>query len=169
MLEENQKSAVAQWLAAGASLDEIQKRIKSDFGVHMTYLEVRLMVAELPQPAEPEPEEPIAEEESAAAEEEEPVVETEPLPPEDEGAGESEVPAEEKPAGQVSVAVDTIMIPGTLASGDVTFSDGKSGKWYLDQMGRLGLGKLPEGYRPSGEDWAVFQRLLMAELQARGL
>ena len=47
-----QKDAVAAWFAAGASLDEIQKRIKSEFGIHMTYLDVRLLVAELPQPEE---------------------------------------------------------------------------------------------------------------------
>ena len=56
MLTEEQKADVAKWFAAGASLDEIQKRMKTEFGVHMTYLDVRLMVAELPQPVEDEPE-----------------------------------------------------------------------------------------------------------------
>ena len=51
-LTDSQKEAVAAWFAAGASLDEIQKRIKTEFGVHMTYLDVRLLVAELPQPTE---------------------------------------------------------------------------------------------------------------------
>ena len=53
-LTDTQKEAVASWFASGASLDEIQKRIKSEFGLHMTYLDVRLMVAELPQPEETE-------------------------------------------------------------------------------------------------------------------
>ena len=62
------------------------------------------------------------------------------------------------------------MIPGTMASGDVTFSDGVKGKWYLDQMGRLGLGgDLPPGYRPSPEDAALFQARLMETLRAKGL
>ena len=56
------------------------------------------------------------------------------------------------------------------ASGDVTFSDGKTGKWYLDQMGRLGLGgDLPQGYRPSPTDAALFQQQLMQLLQSKGL
>lgn len=54
MLTEEQKADVAKWFAAGASLDEIQKRMKAEFGVHMTYLDLRLMVADLPQPVETE-------------------------------------------------------------------------------------------------------------------
>ena len=57
----------------------------------------------------------------------------------------------------------------SLSSGDVTFSDGKTGKWYLDQMGRLGIGNLPEGYRPAPTDAALFQQQLMSLLQAKGL
>ena len=68
------------------------------------------------------------------------------------------------------VECDAIMIPGTMASGDVTFSDGVKGKWYLDQMGRLGLGgDLPQGYRPSPTDAALFQQQLMQLLQSKGL
>ena len=61
------------------------------------------------------------------------------------------------------------MIPGTMASGDVVFSDGVKGKWYLDQMGRLGMGDLPQGYRPSPADAALFQARLMEALRAKGL
>ena len=82
---------------------------------------------------------------------------------------DSEAP-ESTEAGGVSVSIDTITIPGTMASGDVTFSDGVKGKWYLDQMGRLGLGgDLPKGFRPSPEDAALFQARLMEALQAKGL
>ena len=55
-LNEEQKAKVAAWFAAGESLDEIQKHIKSEFGVHVTYLDLRLMVAELPQPQDAEDE-----------------------------------------------------------------------------------------------------------------
>ena len=54
MLSDEQKSAVAEWFAAGAGVAEIQKRISSEFGIDLTYLDVRLLVADLPQPAEPE-------------------------------------------------------------------------------------------------------------------
>jgi hypothetical protein len=62
------------------------------------------------------------------------------------------------------------VIPGTLASGDVTFSDGVKGKWFVDQSGRLGLGgDIPQGYRPPPTDAALFQQKLMELLQSRGL
>lgn len=73
------------------------------------------------------------------------------------------------PAGSVSVTVDPITPPGVMAGGGVTFSDGTEGKWYLDQMGRLGLGGVPQGYRPSPEDAALFQSRLVEALQAKGL
>ena len=53
-LTEEQLKAVAAWLAGGASLDEIQKRLVADFGVHVTYFDLRMIVAELPQPEEPD-------------------------------------------------------------------------------------------------------------------
>ena len=51
-LTDEQKAAVAAWFAGGASLDEMQKRIAAEFGVHVTYLDRRLFVADLPQPEE---------------------------------------------------------------------------------------------------------------------
>ena len=58
---------------------------------------------------------------------------------------------------------------GVMAAGGVTFSDGTSGKWYLDRYGRLGLSGMPEGYRPSPEDGALFQSRLVELLQSKGL
>ena len=162
-LNEEQTKAVAAWFAGGASLDEIQKRLRTEFGLHMTYLDLRLLVAELPQPTE----EPAEEEESPS-----------PAPPDEEpqtdGAlADATLPKdgeEGTAAPTLAVTIDTLTIPGTLASGDVTFSDGQKGKWYLDQMGRLGLsGDLPADYRPSPTDAALFQQQLMQLLQSKGL
>ena len=168
MLSEEQKSAVAEWFAAGAGVAEIQKRISSEFGIDLTYLDVRLLVADLPQPVEPDPapqEEvlgnPVNPEtsdelgDSAASETLEP-----PVSPEN--------PAEQPPA-ELSVSVDPLAPPGAIACGSVVFSDGMAGKWVLDQMGRLGLSGLPEGYRPPPEDGAQFQAKLVAALRAKGL
>ena len=179
------KEAVAAWFADGASLDEIQKRIKAEFGIHLTYLDVRLLVAELPQPEEAE-EEGGAEEDGNKTPRTPKTPRTEPPDsdrefadepgsrPEDGGVpipedGENADSNEEQTVSAPTVTIDALMLPGTLASGDVTFSDGKSGKWYLDQMGRLGIGNLPEGYRPSPTDAALFQQQLMQLLQSKGL
>ena len=167
-LSEEQLNSVAGWFAGGASLDEIQKRLVSEFDVHLTYFDLRMIVADLPQPEEGKP----ATSETPAAPEEEATGDT-PIVPEDGARGERplpEEPADEPGVSNVTVTVDALMIPGTMASGDVVFSDGVKGKWYLDQMGRLGLGgELPQGYRPSPADAALFQARLMEALRAKGL
>ena len=183
MLTEEQKADVAKWFAAGASLDEIQKRMKTEFGVHMTYLDVRLMVAELPQPVETEPAAPDGPAREGLAHDG-PAREV-PAPPRrvasssglasDEGTSAApkrydlDAPDGTPPASDLTVEVAALTIPGTYASGDVTFSDGTKAKWYLDQQGRLGLGNAPEGYRPSQSDAALFQARLVEALRARGL
>ena len=73
------------------------------------------------------------------------------------------------PKPDVEVEIDALTIPGTYASGDVTFSDGTKGKWYLDQSGRLGLGNCPQGYQPSAADAQLFQQRLVGLLRQRGL
>ena len=166
-LTEEQLKSVAAWFAAGASLDEIQKRLVAEYDVHLTYFDLRMIVAELPQPAEAEePEDPEIPEPQENPEG--PEIPEDPEDPEFPEPQDHPEPPE--PPASVSVTVDALMIPGTMASGDVTFSDGVKGKWYLDQMGRLGLGgDLPQGYRPSPADAALFQARLMEALRAKGL
>ena len=155
-LTDEQLKSVAAWFAAGASLDEIQKRLVAEYGVHITYFDLRMIVAELPQPEDPE----VLEDPEVPEDPEDPESPENPENPE----------TPENGVANVTVTVDALMIPGTMASGDVTFSDGVKGKWYLDQMGRLGLGgDLPQGYRPSPADAALFQARLMEALRAKGL
>ena len=168
-LDAKQKDEVAKWFASGMGLDEMQKRIASEFGVKISYLDLRLMVAEMPQPQEKEESpEAVATPDDDAAEEAGPYEEDAPTP-------EGNTPPEGSDGqdgavgGDVSVDMDAITIPGTIASGTATFSDGKSGKWYLDQMGRLGMADLPQGYRPSQEDAATFQTKLVELLRSKGL
>ena len=176
-LTEDQLKSVAAWFAGGASLDEIQKRLVAEYGVHVTYFDLRMIVAELPQPEEGEeatgetPVDPESRQDGGSPESG--ALDDRTLPGED-ATGETPVipeePSGEPGAANVTVECDAIMIPGTMASGDVVFSDGQKGKWYLDQMGRLGLGgDLPQGYRPSPADAALFQARLMEALRAKGL
>ena len=183
MLTEEQKADVAKWFAAGASLDEIQKRMKTEFGVHMTYLDLRLMVADLPQPVETEPAAPDGPAHNGPTRDG-PAREV-PAPPRrvasssgpasDDGTSAApkrydlDAPDGTPPASDLTVEVDALTIPGTFASGAVTFSDGTKAKWYLDQLGRLGLDDVPPGYRPSPGDAALFQARLVEALRARGL
>ena len=151
MLDDSQKKEIARWLAAGDSLDAIQKRIKADWGIHLTYFELRMLAADLPQPQEPAPEEP------APGKDDQPPAQEEPAPDE-----------KELPDG-LRLDFDGITDPRFLASGSVIFSDGVSAKWFVDAVGRLGLTGCPQGYQPSGQDAQAFQRQLSEGLAARGL
>lgn len=176
-LTEDQLKSVAAWFAGGASLDEIQKRLVAEYGVHLTYFDLRMIVADLPQPEERDEADDEAARRRLPQEVEEADMQERVLPEADEAGATSCAPPVEGAADaqdpvhpDVTVECDAIMIPGTMASGDVVFSDGVKGKWYLDQMGRLGLGgDLPQGYRPSPADAALFQARLMEALRAKGL
>ncbi len=156
-LNEAQKKTVSEWIAAGAKLAEVQTRLGAEFGIRLTYMEVRFLVDDLklrlqdpepPKPATPPPAAP-------------------PASPAASGAPE----ATDAPAplgGQVSVTVDKIARPGALVSGGVTFSDGMSADWYLDQTGRLGLIAKQQGYKPSPADVQQFQMALEREMAKLG-
>jgi hypothetical protein len=79
-----------------------------------------------------------------------------------------ELPAEG--GGNVVVSVDKVtLLPGALASGTVTFSDGVNAKWVVDQYGRPGFTEVSKpGYRPSAGDAQAFMQELSTALQKRG-
>lgn len=158
-LTEAQTAAVARWLADGASLSDVQRRLREEFQLTLTYLDTRLLVADL-QLSLKEPEPP------APAPAADPVDESPALPEEDLLPAEDALPA--APGGKVNVTIDQITKPGTLVSGRVTFSDGESAAWYLDQMGRLGLDPSTIGYRPSERDVLAFQVELQRLARAQG-
>jgi len=150
-LDETQRKKVAAWIDEGLKLAEIQKRLESECGLKLTYLEVRLLVDDLKlQPKDPPP----------------------PPPPKaatPSGSTLKTTPVDELGAGNVSVSVDQLTRPGAMVSGKVTFSDGKTADWFLDQTGRLGLAPADKGYKPSQVDLEDFQMALQKELQKLGL
>jgi hypothetical protein len=86
--------------------------------------------------------------------------------------GEEDLADEALPhGGGVILDVDSVtLIPGAIASGKVTFSDGVTGKWIIDHQGRPGFTEVSKpGYRPTPEDAQSFMRQLEAELQRKGL
>src|SRR6476619_748199 len=46
-LDDAQRQKVAEWIAQGLKLSEIQNRLASELGVRMTYMDVRLLVDDL--------------------------------------------------------------------------------------------------------------------------
>jgi hypothetical protein len=149
-LDENQRQRVTAWILEGARLSEIQSRLAEEFGLRLTYMEVRFLVDDLKlTPKDPEPP-------PAAA-------------PKVTGAKDATPPAEPAPAtGKVSVIVDQLTRPGAMVSGKVTFSDGQTADWYLDQTGRLGVVPKQQGYKPSAADVQQFQMALEKEISRMG-
>ena len=59
-LDEAQRRKVAEWIAQGLKLSDIQNRLAADLGMRMTYMEVRLLVDDLKLvPKDVEPAKPI--------------------------------------------------------------------------------------------------------------
>jgi hypothetical protein len=160
-LDEAQRKKIAQWIADGLKLSEIQNRIASELGLRMTYMDVRFLVDDLkltPKDVE-RPKAPAASSTLAA-----------PAPAAGQSAAGQSLPAAggEPSNGRVSLSVDQLARPGALASGKVSFRDGNQAEWYLDQTGRLGLVPQQPGYKPSPADVQQFQVALESELSKLG-
>jgi hypothetical protein len=163
-LSDEQKQKINQWAAEGATLNDIQSRLKSELEISITYMEARLLLIDLginliERPREepkkqPEPEPALQQEDADGFYEDEAG-----------DAGQAADFADDAPAGgNVTVTMDQVAIPGMMVSGKVTFSDGKTASWYLDQYGQLGMRAPEKGYQPPEADIPVFQRELQRVL-----
>jgi hypothetical protein len=150
-LTESQKNTVIDWVQEGRSLADVQRLLREELKISMTYMDVRFLIDDLDIALV---EETVDEEDSA----------------------DSAKPAEAADAelvddgGGVTVDVDAVMRPGSLVSGTAKFSDGKSLGWQLSASGQLGL--VPDEndpeYRPSSEDLQDFQVKLQDVLKQKG-
>ncbi len=141
-LSPDQIDSLKQRAAEGATMSDLQRHLKDEYGISITYMDTRFLILDLGIELIEEPkEEPKKEVEKPA-----PV-----------------------PTGKVTVTMDTLTLPGALVSGKVTFSDGETAIWMLDQTGRPGLDPDTPGYRPAPEDVAEFQIQLRALIQKSGL
>lgn len=151
-LSDDQKNQLRDWAAEGASIADLQSRMREDMGIGITYMDARFLVLDLGI-------EIIEEktEEETAAETPAEVVADGP-----EGAA--------PPGGSsVSVTQDEIAVPGAMVSGKVTFSDGEKAVWMIDDYGRPGLDPDTPGYRPIPEDIEAFQTQLTALVRDSGI
>ncbi|RYD34040.1 MAG: hypothetical protein EOP85_20205 [Verrucomicrobiaceae bacterium] len=140
-LTPEQKDSLKQWAAEGATMSDLQRRLKDDFGHTLTYMDTRFLILDLGI-------ELIEEAKVEKKEEEKPA----PVP-----------------TGFVDVTMDSLTLPGALVSGKVTFSDGETAVWMLDQTGRPGLDPDTSGYRPTPEDVQEFQIQLRELIRKSGL
>lgn len=166
-----QKQKVSEWAEAGATLNDLQSRLKAEFGLTMTYMEARLLAMELEVRLKDKTVKaaPVAEAAAVA-----PVTAEEEMDEAFEGPGPESFPLaedEEEVPGVATFAMakDELVVPGALVSGTVTFSDGMEAKWFLDQTGRLSLKAGHAGYQPPQVDVPKFQQELEKILVKMGM
>ncbi len=144
-LTPEQEAAVRTWVADKATLNDLQNRLRDELGLRLTFMEVRFLVLDLNLELYTPPPE---------------VEEPEPEEPE---------LVDGPPMDGVYLSVDEIMLPGTMASGKVTFSDGVTASWYVDQSGRLAVQAPEVGYQPPTADVPSFQSQLQGVLRQLGM
>lgn len=156
-LTPEQLQLVEQWAAAGANLNQIQDRLRTECATTLTYMETRLLIMEIgvkiqdkprEAPPAPKPEPVIAESDTQL----------------DETADSSEA----LPQSALKVSVDESPPPGAIISGRATFSDGVTVQWFMDEQGRFGMRGPAPGYQPPAADIPSFQAELDHILQLRG-
>jgi len=140
-LTPEQKEALHRWAGEGATISDLQRRLKDEFDVSISYMDARFVVLDLGLTLQEKKKE------------------------------EEKKPEENAPVatGVVTVTMDHLALPGSMVSGKVVFSDGESGIWMLDQTGRPGLDPDTPGYRPSQEDVLEFQTQLRELIRKSGL
>lgn len=158
-LSPEQLAQVEIWAADGANLNAVQDRLKTEFGITLTYLDARLLMLDVGVRIKDKPREVIT---PAPA----------PVPAAELETWQDGLDAEaggQAPSAGIQMSADQIAIPGALISGKVIFSDGVQASWFLDQMGRLGLNGSPQGYQPPPADVPQFQQQLEMLMQKSGL
>lgn len=145
-LSKDQIEIIKGWVAEGAQMADVQKRLKNDFGFNVTYMDTRFLSLDLELDFQVEEKES---EQLAPDDNESPPV------PE-----EVDLVPHQPAGGGVSATLDQIARPGSMVSGTVTFSDGMKGRWLIDEMGRPSIDPDQPGYQPSESDLVSFQEEL---------
>jgi len=138
---------IAEKLNEGLSLGDVQKLLADEYGINMTYLDLRLVASDLRvdwenQPAKTAP--------TVAADK----------------ADTPESALADAPRA-TTVTVNKIERPGYMMSGTAEFASGARGEWSIDYSGRPALSLAEGSAKPTQEDLADFQRELQQKLGAQ--
>lgn len=150
-LSSEQVEMVIGWVAEGAQMADVQRRLKDDFGFNVSYMDTRFLSLDLELNFQVNEEEAKAEEVIEA-----PQVQEEP-----------DLEGTKPDGGSVSASLDQVARPGSMVSGTVTFSDGMKGLWLIDEMGRPSIDPDQPGYQPSEADLVSFQEELKGLLDGQ--
>jgi len=157
MTNEERKQVVKELLGKGQSLSQILDYLHKEKSDTITYMEMRLLLSEMPDVKLPEKE----------------VRKTVPPPeslptigaPKDSPAvGGSDA----TPGGKLSISVDQVPAPGAMLSGYARFASGAKAHWFLDETGRLGLEPELGSGKATPKDMQEFSTELRRMLQQTG-
>jgi hypothetical protein len=155
MTNEERKQTVRQLLKEGQTLSQIQDYLRKEKGDSITYMELRLLLSEMPDVKLPDKEPPKPPNVGAAS-----------VPRQtDRGA---QAPPTLQPESKLSISVDQVPAPGAMLSGYARFSSGAKAHWFLDEMGRLGLEPELGSSKPTKQDTQEFTTELKRMLQQHG-
>lgn len=151
MTNDERKPIIRDLLKQGRSLSEILDFLHKEKQDSITYMELRLLLSEMPDAKLPEKEQP------------KPAVTT------DSTVVKTATPGKgAEAASKLSIGVDQVPQPGCMLSGYVRFNSGAKGHWFLDEMGRLGLEPELGSSKPSQKDMQEFTTELKKMLQQGG-
>ena len=173
---------IASQLNAGVSLSDVQTKLAQEYGVKMTYFELRMLAmglavdwekqdkpkpAATPAPVVAAPQEAAADDDDMAAADDfnaDDAADTEAEPTDDD---DNEEPDDDEAAtdGETKIVLDETPHPGAALSGTAVFASGASGKWALSRNGRLGFAPDEGSKEPDENDWQLFQAELQKTLQ----
>lgn len=145
-LSPEQIARLKELAAQGGTLSDLQRHLKEEESLSITYMDTRFLVLDLGIELQ---------EEKKDAQKDQVI------------GPEAATKEEPQATGGVSVSMDTITLPGAMISGKVTFRDGETAIWMIDQSGRPGIDPDTPGYRPTQEDIAEFQIQLRSLLESQ--
>jgi DNA-binding transcriptional MerR regulator len=150
MTKEERIEIVKKLLAEGRSLSQIQDFLRKEKADSITYMELRLLLSEIPDLKLPEKEQPKAPAVAAPTAGVKPAATESTMSP---------------VGGKLSVSVDQMPAPGAMISGYARFSSGARAHWFIDEMGRLGLDPELGTGKPTQDDMKEFSTELRRMLQ----
>lgn len=148
MTNDERKVIVRQLLKEGRTLSQIQDYLRKEKGDSIMYMELRMLLSEMPDALLPEKEFP------------KPVLPSATPPV----AGATGAAA---PASKLSISMDQMPAPGAMLSGYARFSSGAKAHWFVDETGRLGLEPELGTGKPTPADMQEFTTELRRMLQQR--
>jgi hypothetical protein len=154
MTNDERKQIVAQLLQEGRTLSQIQDFLRNEQNDSITYMELRLLLSEMPDAKLPEKALPMV------------ILPAAPTPAKPVGPGSP--PPAAVAGGKLSISVDQVPAPGAMLSGYARFTSGAKAHWFLDEMGRLGLEPELGTGKPTQADMTEFSAELRKMLQSSG-